>query len=131
MVQGTPEELVRHALLGHLIEGFGCPSSLISVEIALSSLSFSVPKSIKHRRVDIVCFTNTVDGARPLLLIECKRKRPQVSVIAQLCGYNMYMGCSMVAVAWPGLITIYRRGELLYQGAHSGMPTYRELQELK
>jgi hypothetical protein len=129
MVQGTPEEFVRQALLGHLSGGFGCPSSLIAVEISLANLSPSIPKRIMRRRVDVVCFTKTVDGARPFLLVECKRCQPSISVIAQLCGYNMYVGCPIVAVAWPGSIAIYGRGVLLYQGVLSYMPTYQDLQK--
>jgi hypothetical protein len=130
LVRGTPEELVRQALLGHLVGPFGCPSSLISVEISLSNLACYVPSRIKHRRADIVCFTKTVDGARPLVLIECKRSHPSVDVIAQLCGYNMYVGCNVVAVAWPNSIAIYAKGRLLYHGAHSCMPSYFDLQKI-
>ena len=130
MIQRTPEELVRQTLLGHLIGEFGCPSSLISVEISLGTLSSAVPRGIKHRRADIVCFAPIAEGAYPLLLIECKHKTPSISVLSQLLGYNLYIASTVVAVAWSDGIAMYTKGSLLYKGPQVSMPSYRLLQEL-
>jgi hypothetical protein len=128
LVKSTPEELVRQALLEHFLGDFGCPLSLISVEISLANLSPLIPKHMKRRRIDIVCFSKTLDGARPLMLVECKRTQPSINAIAQLCGYNMYVHCPVIAVAWPGLIAVYTGGSLVYKGAHFNMPGYSRLQ---
>ena len=130
MVHYSPEEEVRQNLLENLVARLGYPPSLISVEIALSNLSTSVPRSIGSHRVDIVCFVNTPHGAVPLLLIECKRRKPSMMVLAQLYGYNNYLGCMAVAIAWPKMITIYANGSLLCQGPLLQMPTYAQLCDL-
>jgi hypothetical protein len=128
IVLKTPEEIVRQGVLEYFLNEFGCPASLVSVEISLTRLAPCIPDHMRRHRVDIVCFSKTADGAAPLLLVECKRKRPSVEAVAQLCSYNLIVQSPVVAMAWPGAIALYVRGRLAYQGALSLMPSYAKLQ---
>ncbi|HXF28511.1 MAG TPA: type I restriction enzyme HsdR N-terminal domain-containing protein [Chlamydiales bacterium] len=85
-VVATPEERVRQALLHTMIQKWGYPASLISVEKSLTELS-SHP-FLPRRRVDIVAYYNEGETLEPLLLIECKAERFQEPAWRQLLGYN-------------------------------------------
>ena len=124
-VARTPEECVRQDLLGHLFRAGGYPQYLTRVELPLSFFS-DLPCNIK-RRLDVVCFYTKDDTILPLLLIECKAKRPQAGVIKQLLGYNFYVKAPFVAIVWGRHIVLYDEAGLYFEGPFEQMPEYKEL----
>jgi len=72
-----PEEVVRQALIAHLVGDLGVPRACIRQELSLSSLDPGV-----RDRVDLV--VHAADGAmlRPVLLAECKA--PHVPLDAEV-----------------------------------------------
>jgi len=72
-----PEEVVRQALIAHLVGDLGVPRACIRQELSLSSLDPGV-----RDRVDLV--VHAADGAvlRPVLLAECKA--PHVALDEQV-----------------------------------------------
>lgn len=66
--RASPEEKVRQAILGFLIDNKGYPAGRISVEA-------EIVRSPKVKRVDIAVHD---EGGRIVMLVECKR--PQVAI---------------------------------------------------
>ena len=104
-VRITPEERVRQSVLHYLIGPFGCPSSLIAVEVALSSILPGFPRPLPRRRLDIVCFFHHQGSLLPLLIVECKASLPQRIAHWQVQGYNFFTNAPLTAIAWPGTIS--------------------------
>ncbi len=73
-VADTPEEKVRQNLLRKMVQEWGFPKGLLSVE-----------RGIGARRTDIVCYT---PEKSPLLLIECKAGPIEEMAMQQVLGYN-------------------------------------------
>jgi len=83
-VAQTPEELVRQALVGWLIEKLNVPESLIKTEFALSQL---VPNE-KGRLDVIVANPSNANLREPWLLAECKAGKTDLqSLEAQVNKY--------------------------------------------
>jgi hypothetical protein len=82
----TPEERVRQALLRKMVEVLGFPKGLISVERAIQ----------QERRTDIVCYTKEM---RPLLLIECKAGAIGERAVNQAIGYNDQVKAPFICLA--------------------------------
>ena len=127
-VQDTPEERVRQHLLSHLIGPFGCPRSLIGVEVSLKALIACSAGPVPSRRLDIVCFSQRQGSCLPLLIIECKASRPLSAAVFQLNGYNFFIHAPVIALAWPGNILVSHQGKALFEGDMTLMPTYQRLQ---
>ncbi len=128
-VQDTPEERVRQHLLSHLIGAFGCPRSLIGVEVPLQSLVGCCRRPVPRRRMDIVCFFLDRGALSPLLVIECKASKPLPGAVSQLNGYNFFIHAPLVALAWPGALRISHLSAILYEGDPAFSPTYHQAQE--
>lgn len=101
-VAATPEERVRQALLRLMVHELGYPKSGFVVERCLSA--FGGPE----RRLDILFFRQD----KPDLLIECKKDKIDDKAMAQVLGYNHYIGAKEVALAAWG--QIYRFDGLLW-----------------
>ena len=129
-VHDTPEEQVRQQLLFYLLGPFGCPRSLIGVEISLKSLVGCSGRSVPRRRLDIVCFSVHEGSIVPLLIIECKASKPLPSAFFQLNGYNFFAHAPAVALAWPGNIVVSNQGKSFYKGPIDYLPSYRQFQNL-
>jgi hypothetical protein len=128
-VPDTPEEQVRQHLLSHLIGAFGCPRSLIGVEVSLKAVVPWYGHQMPSRRLDIVCFFHHQGLLRPLLIIECKAARPASKAISQLNGYNFFVQAPAIALAWPGIIHMVLHGKKLFEGPFAQMPTYQQLHD--
>jgi hypothetical protein len=129
-VHDTPEERVRQQLLFHLIGPFGCPKSLIGVEVSLKALVGCNERSVPRRRLDIVCFSVHEGSVLPLLIIECKASKPRPSALFQLNGYNFFVHAPAIALAWPGNIFVSKQGKSFYEGYIDQLPSYRQFQDL-
>ncbi len=120
-VAATPEEEVRQRLIALMIHSLGFPRGLLAVERSLDHLCRHLGShSLPLRRVDLVCFAPV--SAAPLLIVECKALPLTESVLAQVRGYNAYVGAPYLAVA--NLTTLHlfsARGSLGY------LPTFQEL----
>ena len=75
-----PEELVRQALINHLIADYAYPKSLISVEKKLIV-------NEREKRYDLVVFNQK---AKPFILVECKSPKIKINIeaIEQASWYN-------------------------------------------
>ncbi|MGE0198236.1 MAG: type I restriction enzyme HsdR N-terminal domain-containing protein [Simkaniaceae bacterium] len=119
-VEATPEELVRQKLLTFMIEKLGYPKHSLSVEKKLSEVADGY--RLPNRRLDILCFeTQTL---RPLLLIECKAVPIHKKMLAQVMGYNAYIGAPFICLANQDSIFLGWRDQDRIQ---EGLPTYSEL----
>ena len=125
-VVATPEEIVRQNLLKKMMEKLSYPRELLSVERALGDLCPG-RQGVPFRRVDIACFAKGKEGLFPLLLIECKESASlAVSALAQVQGYNHFLGASFMAVSHP-------EGETFYYPSEKGfsflpyLPKYTDL----
>lgn len=100
-VAATPEERVRQAVLTLLIERLGFPSSLLSVEKEFRGLPHlkSMSRLLPRRRADILCFTSSSEGVRPLLLVECKANEITSKALTQVLSYNLFIEAAYVAVS--------------------------------
>ncbi len=127
-VHDTPEERVRQQLLDYLMGPFGCPKSLIGVEVSVHRLVPHRSHSLPRRRLDIVCFSCHRGTMTPLLIIECKAVPPGPEALSQLNGYNFFVRAPYLALAWPGHMSLSCRGTPLFEGALALLPTYQQLQ---
>jgi hypothetical protein len=77
----TPEEEVRQIVLQQLVEDFGYPAGLLSVEFPLRLNGLD-------KRCDIVVFSRQLT---PLMIVECKARHIQLSqkVLDQTMRYNV------------------------------------------
>lgn len=104
-VKKTPEELLRQAILNHMIEKLGFPKTSLCLERALSSLPhLKLHDNIPDRRFDVLCLTKGIHGSYelyPLLLMECKATPITKDVIRQVVGYNHYVQAYFVCVVNP------------------------------
>ncbi len=114
-VHDAPEERIRQSLLAYLIGTFGCPRSLIAVEVSLRKIFPCPHQSLPNRRLDIVCFSQQLGTLLPLLIIECKASAPKEEAYHQLNGYNFFAKAPIIALAWPGHIIACHRGKTLFQ----------------
>lgn len=125
-----PEEVVRIALLEHMIKELGFPQHTLAVEKELSSLPHVLPKSIPKRRADILCFTKGIHlefDLYPLLLIECKAIKLTRKTINQVVGYNQFVNAYFIAIANSNSIrTGYRTPDGFYKFVDY-LPEYQEL----
>lgn len=127
-VPATPEEIVRQKLIKKMLLQLSYPRELLSVERPLKDLCpKAIHKKIPTRRVDIASFANVESKMIPLLVVECKESRAlELDALAQVQGYNHFIGAPFIAVAYPGGETF---GYLTRQGFSylSYLPTYQEL----
>lgn len=115
-VEATPEEIVRQKILNHLI-GLGYPPHTIVVEKGL-------PEGAPRRRLDILCLESKT--LRPLLLIECKSIPLQEKMLAQIAGYNSFVGAPLICLANEGEFMLqWEKDERVVEH----LPTYQELVE--
>lgn len=128
LVANTPEEKIRQQLIEYLIGPFGCPKSLLAVEVSLNRIGAVHHRSPIRRRIDIVCFSVWQGGLSPLLLIECKASPPKDEALHQLNGYNFFTKAPAVAIAWSEHIVLCHRGAIMYQGTIDSMPSYEAVQ---
>lgn len=103
-VEATPEERVRQDMLHRMVDAFGFPKNLITVEKALKELPHLTTdgQSVPERRADILVFAKNIHPAfplYPLLLIECKAVKLTPAVFSQVAGYNFFIKAFFVAVA--------------------------------
>jgi hypothetical protein len=123
-VAATPEELVRQELLGQLIDSRGYPKERIAIEVSLRSLH-STTRRPPARRLDILCFD---EEFQPLLLVECKAVALTPRVLAQVVGYNHWVGAPIVLVANADERRIKTVQEQSFRPCTS-LPAYGELLE--
>jgi len=81
-----------------MIKELGFEKNLISVEKELSSLP-DITKKTPKRRLDILCYTNTKEGLKPLLMVECKAIKLDHKALEQVAGYNHFVGAYFMAIA--------------------------------
>lgn len=93
----TPEECVRQKILIYLTETLGYPPHAMSIEKKLSDLPMAQGDKIPERRVDILCCESS--SCRPLLLIECKGVPLSKKMLAQVTGYNAFIGAPLICLA--------------------------------
>jgi hypothetical protein len=94
-----PEELVRQKVLHFLTTSLQFPKDLIIIEKKLSDLNASGLSCPLNRRVDILCYANTLEGVVPLLLIECKAtSKLSRQHQEQVEGYNQWVQAKFVSV---------------------------------
>lgn len=103
-LEDLPEERVRQALLGRMVDELGFPLSCIAVEKALKEMPHisAADGVIPDRRIDIACFAKGIHPSHefyPLLVIECKAVPITPQVIKQVTGYNHYLKSHFIAVA--------------------------------
>lgn len=129
-VTATPEEVVRQKLIKKMLLQLSYPRELLSIERSLKDLCQKTShKKIPTRRVDIASFANLSSKVIPLLVIECKEtKSLELDALAQVQGYNHFIGAPFIAVAYPEGETF---GYLTRQGFSylSYLPAYQELLE--
>ncbi|OGN62217.1 MAG: hypothetical protein A3F09_00550 [Chlamydiae bacterium RIFCSPHIGHO2_12_FULL_49_11] len=111
------EEEVRRAFIDRLVEEWGFPRSLISIEKKVGRL---------RRRYDALVFKRGREGLIPLLLIECKAVSLKREMFDQLTGYNVTIGAPFVALCNGQEIWLGRKGESGYH-AQRGLKPYQEL----
>ncbi|MGB7978764.1 MAG: type I restriction enzyme HsdR N-terminal domain-containing protein [Chlamydiales bacterium] len=80
-----PEEKIRQALIQKMVDEWGFPKGLISVE-----------RKSGARRYDLLCYTREMT---PLLLVECKAGAVDEAAISQALGYNEIIGAPFICVA--------------------------------
>jgi hypothetical protein len=90
-VEGTPEERVRQKWILAMMGPLGYPKGLISVEKDLKAASLKQISTDPNRRIDILCYTPSAEGLKPLLLVECKAPDNKESAEAQVLGYEFYV----------------------------------------
>lgn len=93
-VAATPEERVRQKWLKAMIDSLGYPRGLIAVEKSIGSIT----QMSSLRRVDILCYTPSKSGLKPLIIIECKARDEGVSPEQQVKGYNFSVGAPFFSV---------------------------------
>lgn len=118
-VADTPEERVRQALLGRMVETLGYPLSLLAVEKELSSLEESAPSG---RRADIVCFYPEKETLLPLLIVECKAAALDERAKNQALGYNFSLCAPFFSLAGPSEVWTFWNG-----GSAPFLPYFREM----
>ncbi|MFV0339553.1 MAG: type I restriction enzyme HsdR N-terminal domain-containing protein [Parachlamydiaceae bacterium] len=97
-VAHTPEEEVRQSFISHWISTKGYPGSLIAAEVSLASLCpFKV--KVPNRRLDLVFFTQSTVGLKPLMLVECKADSASEAALRQLIGYNRFASAPYLCLA--------------------------------
>ena len=128
-VEATPEERVRQGLLQKMIGELGYPKSLIAVERPLKSMPHLYRASLPDRRADIVCFASGIHPDwpfYPLLLIECKSSLLHLEALAQVRGYNHFVGAYFIAAVNAQEIFLEAR----YGGGIVQLSTLPSFQEL-
>ena len=98
-VRATPEECVRQHLLHALIHERGFPREWIVVEKEIGQLPHLSGVQCPQRKIDILCYGGS--PLSPLLLIECKREGAEGDPMAQVVGYNHYVGAPFMGIASP------------------------------
>lgn len=128
-VKATPEEIVRQSALKKMIQDLGYPRELIAVEKRVGELVQEQFSSVPDRRIDIVCFANSLAlGFFPLLIIECKDEPFNQKAIEQVMGYNYFIKASYLAVVTPyEEITGHWDTDLQRYHFRKGFPSYEEL----
>lgn len=98
-VAAAPEEMVRQAMIRHMVEERGFPKSLLSVEKALADLADSLLKrAVPKRRIDLAAFCLQGAELLPLLLVECKAVPLTHCTIQQLAGYNHFVRAPFICM---------------------------------
>jgi hypothetical protein len=100
-----PEEVVRRALIAHLVEGLGVPRACIRLEFALSTLDAKV-----RDRVDVLVHAAEGSDLRPVLLAECKAPHVPLDdlVLAQARRYLRLVPARWVVLANGPSMLVYR-----------------------
>lgn len=120
----TPEECVRQKILIYLIEFLGYPPHAMSIEKKLSELPMVQGEKIPERRVDILCCEST--SCRPLLLIECKGVPLSKKMLAQVSGYNAFIGAPLICLANDQELILGWGGDIR-ETPFKILPTYQAL----
>jgi hypothetical protein len=111
-VPATPEEKVRQAVLGYLLDTLRVPAGLIGVEFSLSALE---PGNL--RRADIVVFRPGAGQLAPWLLVECKEPGTAITdaVAFQVAHYLHRIPSLYLMVSNGGDTRCLERGEAAYR----------------
>lgn len=130
-VKATPEEVVRQSVLRKMTGELGYPRELLAVEKELKELSQEGALPCPQRRIDILCFTKTLEGdLRPLIVIECKDERLSQKAIDQVIGYNYFIKAPYLSVVTPYEKVIGHWDKLLqHYRFRRGFLNYSELLE--
>lgn len=123
-VEATPEEIVRQKWISVMTQKLGYPKGLLAVEKDLASLakgSFD-----PNRRIDLLCYTPSLEGLCPLILFECKAKATDVKGESQLLGYNEAIKAPFLCLLLGETAkTFWIRSKKIESVPF--LPTYREL----
>lgn len=126
--QRLPEEEVRQSLIQLLINELGYPKSLISVEVALSTLPhlYNHQGELPLRRADLLIYKKEDRGLKPFVLVECKADRLNEKAKRQIIGYNAYVQAPFLILAAKDQVLFGYRGEKGMQ-FQEGLPRYKDL----
>lgn len=127
-VKCTPEEEVRQHLIYVMLKRLGYPEALLCVETHLKDVSLPHFSSfqIPNRRIDLLCFQKKM--LHPLLMVECKANQVNEKTIAQVIGYNEYVGASFIALATKDkILTGYYEEEKKGYTFIDDLPSYESL----
>lgn len=110
LILAQPEELVRQALVGKLLES-GVDESLIDLEVPLSRF-----KKRAQGRADVIVYAND-QRKNVALVIECKAKSVSLSssVLDQVARYNKVFKCNYVCLANGYDFLVYKENNSHYE----------------
>jgi hypothetical protein len=129
-----PEEQVRQGLKEQLIEVWGFVPHLLIQERALSQLPHvknTIASAPSDRRVDLLAYVIEQGELKPLILFECKYKKPNADALRQLFAYNLWVKAPFISLVSQGHQGLWytQNGVCEYLG---GLQHYKELcQRLK
>jgi hypothetical protein len=103
-VARLPEEHVRQHLVKYMVDKLEFPLGSLALEKELRHMPHLAlhPGKIPERRADLICFAKGIHpeyDLYPLLLVECKAVKLTPKVIAQVTGYNHFLGAFFVGIA--------------------------------
>lgn len=97
------------------------------IEKKLSEFPQLQMKGVPHRRLDILCLEG--ESLRPLLLIECKGIPLTEKMLAQVMGYNAFIGAPLICLAdEEGFLLGWRDPKQAI--CQDRIPTYEELKKI-
>ncbi|MCB1084841.1 MAG: type I restriction enzyme HsdR N-terminal domain-containing protein [Chlamydiia bacterium] len=119
-VEALPEERVRQALLTRLIQDLGYPMETLMVEKEMREVPHIQGKDLPSRRLDILCLAS--QSLPSLLLIECKAIPLKEAMLAQVRGYNAFIGAPVICLA--------NQTTCILEGASgNALPSYQQLMQ--
>lgn len=81
-----------------MVDALAFPKALLAIEKDLASLAQLRAVCDPHRRIDILAFAPAKEGLRPLVLVECKAKEIGEAALAQVMGYNRFIGAPFICL---------------------------------